>query len=94
MYHSADGAITYTKSGIDLVMTSSGSLTINNSSSDQFGIRLPGKGSYGAATHTEIPKMDHYIHIGNTLPIGRSQKLVEPSNVRPLYFLPELWTRE
>ena len=72
-------------------MTGPGSLTIKNSSSDQFGIRLVGKGSYGAATHTEILKMDHYIYIGNNLPIGRPQKLVEPSNVRPLYFLPELW---
>ena len=61
-------------------MTGSGSLTIKNFSSDQFGIR--------------ILKMDHYIHIGNNLPIGRPQKLVEPSNVRPLYFLPVLWTRE
>jgi len=94
VYHSADGAITYTKSGIDLVMTGSGSLTTKNFRSDQFGIRLLDEASNGAATHTEFLKIDHSIHIGNNRPIGRPQKLIELSNVRPLYFFPELWTRE
>ncbi|MDN5942872.1 MAG: hypothetical protein L0H94_13395 [Nitrospira sp.] len=39
--------ITYTKSGIDLVLTGSGSLTTKNFKSDQFGIRLLDEDSYG-----------------------------------------------
>src|SRR6185295_17108379 len=40
VFHSADGTLTLTKSGTDLVVTGSGPLTIKNFSSGQFGIRL------------------------------------------------------
>ena len=69
VFHSADGTITLTKSGADLVVTGSGPLTIKNGSSGQLGVRLVEEGSYAAATRTEFQKIDHYIQVGN-LPDG------------------------
>ena len=65
VFHSADGTITYTKGGADLVVTGSGSLTIKNFSTGQFGIGLIEEGSYGEATRTEFLKIDHYVQVGN-----------------------------
>ena len=50
VFHSADGTITLTKQGVDLVVTGSGPLTIKNSSSGQFGVRLVGESAYAAVT--------------------------------------------
>ena len=60
VFRSADGTITLTKSGADLVVTGSGPLTIKNFSSGQLGIRLVEDGRYAAATRTEFVKIDHY----------------------------------
>jgi Ca2+-binding RTX toxin-like protein len=56
VFHSADGTITFMKSGTDLVVTGSGPLTIKNFTSGQFGIRLVEEASYGAATRDTFLK--------------------------------------
>ena len=65
VYHSADGTITLTKSGTNLVVTGSGPLTFKNFSSGHLGIRLVEEGSYADVTRTEFQKIDHYIQVGN-----------------------------
>ncbi|MBH0183244.1 MAG: hypothetical protein HP490_16680 [Nitrospira sp.] len=50
VFHSADGTVTLTKQGTDLVVTGSGPLTITNFSSGQFGVRLVSEAAYAAAT--------------------------------------------
>jgi Ca2+-binding RTX toxin-like protein len=56
VFHSADGTITLTKSGADVVVTGSGPLTIKNYSSGLFGIRLVGEAAYGEATRETFLK--------------------------------------
>ena len=56
VFHSADGTLTFTKSGADLVVTGSGPLTIKNFATGKFGIRLVEEGSYGAATRDTFLK--------------------------------------
>lgn len=65
VFRSADGTITLTKQGTDLVVTGSGPLRIKNFSSGHFGIRLLEEGRYGAATRTEFLKVDRYVQVGN-----------------------------
>jgi Ca2+-binding RTX toxin-like protein len=65
VFHSADGTITLTKSGTDLVVIGSGPLTIKNFATGQFGIRLVGEADYASVTRTEFQKIDHYIQVGN-----------------------------
>lgn len=60
VYRSSDGTITYTQQGNDLVVTGSGSLTIRNFSTGQFGIRLMEEHLYGLGDRTEFLKIDHY----------------------------------
>ena len=56
VFHSADGTITLTKSGADLVVTGSGPLTIKNFSSGQFGIRLVGETASAPVTRDTFLK--------------------------------------
>ena len=65
VFRSADGTLTYTKQGNNLVVTGSGPLTIKNFSSGQLGIRLVAEGPYAEATRSEFAKIDHYIQVGN-----------------------------
>lgn len=64
VYHSADGTITYTKSGADLVVTGSGPLTIKNFTNGMLGIRLIDLPTFGEATRTEFLEIDHYRQVG------------------------------
>ncbi|HJS66205.1 MAG TPA: hypothetical protein VJ760_02610 [Nitrospiraceae bacterium] len=65
VFHSADGSITLTKQGTDLVVTGSGPLTIKNFMSGTFGITLFAEAGYAPVTRTEFQKIDHYIQVGN-----------------------------
>ena len=67
VYHSADGTITLTKSGANLVVTGSGPLTIKNFdfTNGALGIKLFGEAAYAPVTRTEFQKIDHYIQVGN-----------------------------
>ena len=64
VFHSADGTITYRKSGTDLTVTGSGSVTIKNFSSGKLGIRLVAEETYAEATRTEFLKVDGYVQVG------------------------------
>ncbi|MGH7217384.1 MAG: calcium-binding protein, partial [Nitrospiraceae bacterium] len=56
VFHSADGSITYTKQGNDLVVTGSGPLTIKNFTSGLFGVKLFAEAGYAAATRETFLK--------------------------------------
>ncbi|MBS0167107.1 MAG: putative Ig domain-containing protein [Nitrospira sp.] len=64
VFHSADGTITYRKSGTDLTVTGSSSVTIKNFSSGKLGIRLVAEETYAEATRTEFLKVDGYVQVG------------------------------
>ncbi len=64
VFHSADGAITFTKNGADLIVTGSGLLTIKTFASGQFGIQLRDEGTYAAATRTDFVRIDHFEQNG------------------------------
>ena len=65
VYRSADGTITFTQLGNDLVVTGSCSLTIKNFTNGQFGIRLVDLPNYGEATRMVFNKIDHYEQVGS-----------------------------
>ena len=69
VYHSADGTITFTKQGADLIVTGSGPLTIKNFdfTHGMLSIQLREEGPYAAATRVEFLKIDHYVQLGNSL---------------------------
>ncbi|MBL8072970.1 MAG: putative Ig domain-containing protein [Nitrospira sp.] len=75
VFHSADGTITYRKSGTDLIVTGSGPLTIRNFNSGKFGIRLTAEETYAETTRTEFLKFDGYVQV-DTDPQGAP--IVEP----------------
>jgi Ca2+-binding RTX toxin-like protein len=56
VFHSADGTLTLTKSGTDLVVTGSGPLTIKNFATGQFGIRLVGEAASAPVTRDTFLK--------------------------------------
>lgn len=56
VFHSADGSITLTKQGTDLVVTGSGPLTIKNFATGTFGITLFAEADYAAATRDTFLK--------------------------------------
>jgi len=56
VFHSADGTITLTKQGVDLVVTGSGPLTIKNFATGQFGVRLVGEAAYAPVTRDTFLK--------------------------------------
>ncbi|MBX3325836.1 MAG: putative Ig domain-containing protein [Nitrospira sp.] len=64
VFHSADGTITYRKSGADLTVTGSGPVTIRNFSSGKLGIRLVAEETYAETTRTEFLKVDGYVQVG------------------------------
>jgi len=55
-FRSADGTLTYTKQGADLVVTGSGPLTIKNFSDGQLSIHFFGEADYGPVTRIEFTK--------------------------------------
>ena len=65
VYRSADGSITFTQVGNDLVVTGSGPLTIKNFTNGQFGIRLMDLANYGEATRTVFDRIHHYEQVGS-----------------------------
>jgi hypothetical protein len=76
VFRSADGTITLTKSGADLVVTGSGPLTVKNFSSGQFGIRLIGEAAYAPVAETFLKT----VPIRTILHRPRSGGLLRQSN--------------
>jgi Ca2+-binding RTX toxin-like protein len=65
VYRSADGSMTFTQAGNNLVVTGSGTLTIKNFTNGQFGIRLMDLANYGEATRTVFDRLHHYEQVGS-----------------------------
>jgi Ca2+-binding RTX toxin-like protein len=63
-FHSADGTITFTTNGTNLVATGSGPLTLSNFTNGQFSLRLVNLPNFAQVTRTIFDKIDHYVQIG------------------------------
>ncbi len=63
-FQSADGTLTFTKQGSDLVVTGSGPLRMRGFDSGDIGIRLVEEPAYQAETRTTFLRVSHYIQVG------------------------------